>query len=343
MLAYNIVVYITIIWNLCAVRKNISKSQSNKTAAIRRFQNAFAISILLGLSWCFGFLAIGSLRMAFNVLFSLFNSFQGVFIFLIFCLRQEEVRAAWKSRFGIKSRKKKREGGASTSQSNLISTTKDVTTESEITTKTSCKAVGEKQQFELVEVEDSRYDIQTKRTSTFQTESQASTKASGEAEQSELVKAEDGNHEIQTTMASTIQNELKASNEASGGEQQSELLKAENGTDDFQTTTTSTYKNELQTVNIASGETQQSEVVKAENGTDDIPAYTTSTFKNELQTSSEPSGERQQSEVVKAEESRHDVQATTLSTFQNELKASSGPEETQQSEQVKPENGRNDI
>lgn len=91
---YNIILYIIIIWNILITRKKISESRTNRGGLLRRLQNAFAISVLVGLTWIFGFFAIGSLRMTFNVLFCLFNSFQGFFIFLLFCIRQEEVRAA---------------------------------------------------------------------------------------------------------------------------------------------------------------------------------------------------------------------------------------------------------
>ncbi|XP_033097281.1 adhesion G-protein coupled receptor G6-like [Anneissia japonica] len=66
---------------------------------IKRFQNAVAVSVLLGLTWVFGFLAIGSdssARYVFQVLFCFFNSLQGLFIFVLFCVRQKEIRDEWK-------------------------------------------------------------------------------------------------------------------------------------------------------------------------------------------------------------------------------------------------------
>ncbi|XP_072042166.1 adhesion G-protein coupled receptor G6-like [Amphiura filiformis] len=57
-----------------------------------RLQNALAISVLLGLTWVFGFFAIDDATFAFQLLFCLFNAFQGVVVFLLFCLRQEDVR-----------------------------------------------------------------------------------------------------------------------------------------------------------------------------------------------------------------------------------------------------------
>ncbi|KAJ8019916.1 Adhesion G-protein coupled receptor G4 [Holothuria leucospilota] len=171
MLAYNIVIYITIIWNLRATRRNISQSQTTRNGVIGRIQNAFAISVLVGLSWCFGFLqAVESLRLLFNVLFCLFNSLQGVFIFLIFCLREKDIRAAWRNWFGIKTCQTKRARNASSPQDKLKSTSKDGTTEKGTKRKTTLEASAEVQQFELMETEDIYHDIQTTAMSTFQSQ-----------------------------------------------------------------------------------------------------------------------------------------------------------------------------
>ncbi len=58
----------------------------------QRLLNAFAVSILLGITWVFGFLAIEEARVAFQLLFCVFNSFQGLFIFILFCFAQKDVR-----------------------------------------------------------------------------------------------------------------------------------------------------------------------------------------------------------------------------------------------------------
>jgi hypothetical protein len=56
---------------------------------------ALAIVVLLGLTWCFGTLAIGSARLIFQYLFCVFNSLQGFAIFWFHCIRQPEVRQCW--------------------------------------------------------------------------------------------------------------------------------------------------------------------------------------------------------------------------------------------------------
>ncbi|XP_072030645.1 adhesion G-protein coupled receptor G7-like [Amphiura filiformis] len=58
----------------------------------QRLLNAFAVSIPLGITWVFGFLAIEEARFAFQLLFCICNSFQGVLIFILFCYGQKDVR-----------------------------------------------------------------------------------------------------------------------------------------------------------------------------------------------------------------------------------------------------------
>ena len=52
-----------------------------------------AISVLLGLTWAFGLLSVfDSSRFVFQVLFSVCNSLQGLFIFLLLVIRPVKVR-----------------------------------------------------------------------------------------------------------------------------------------------------------------------------------------------------------------------------------------------------------
>lgn len=57
-----------------------------------RLQNAMTMTVLMGLTWSFGFLMIGHTTFIFQLLFCLFNSFQGLLVFVLFCWRQEDVR-----------------------------------------------------------------------------------------------------------------------------------------------------------------------------------------------------------------------------------------------------------
>ena len=54
------------------------------------------MSVLLGLTWTFGFLAIDDATFIFQLLFCACNSIQGFLVFTLFCLRSQDVRKAWK-------------------------------------------------------------------------------------------------------------------------------------------------------------------------------------------------------------------------------------------------------
>ena len=100
-LAFNVVMFILILQKLtCGRNKNLVRSSDrDKKQSITRAINAIAICAVLGLTWVFGFLTIVENRtssLAFQVLFCLFNSLQGLFIFVLFCVRPEEVRHVWK-------------------------------------------------------------------------------------------------------------------------------------------------------------------------------------------------------------------------------------------------------
>ena len=77
------------------MKSDLEAEASDKTDAKdvgQRLLNAFAVSIILGLTWVFGFLAVEEARGAFQLLFCIFNSFQGVLIFILFCYAQKDVR-----------------------------------------------------------------------------------------------------------------------------------------------------------------------------------------------------------------------------------------------------------
>lgn len=55
--------------------------------------------VITGMTWVFGFLAIEEGRLAFTYLFTILNSLQGFFIFLMFTLREKKIRDHWKKLF----------------------------------------------------------------------------------------------------------------------------------------------------------------------------------------------------------------------------------------------------
>ncbi|XP_071953524.1 adhesion G-protein coupled receptor G7-like [Antedon mediterranea] len=80
--------------------KIATKSRNTKR---KRAANAMAISLLLGLTWMFGVLYFENIdlkgEIVFVFLFVLLNSFQGVAVFILFCVLRTECRQVWRSWF----------------------------------------------------------------------------------------------------------------------------------------------------------------------------------------------------------------------------------------------------
>ena len=86
---------IILIVTVVSIGRRTSKGVGKKMNKRAKARIAIMLSVLLGCTWIFGLLAIEDLAFTFQLLFSLFNSLQGFFIFLFFCLRNKEVRAEW--------------------------------------------------------------------------------------------------------------------------------------------------------------------------------------------------------------------------------------------------------
>ena len=65
------------------------------------FRLTIGLSVLFGVSWIFGLLASAGLpdylRIPFDIVFTVLASFQGVFLFLLYCVRSPECRKLWKN------------------------------------------------------------------------------------------------------------------------------------------------------------------------------------------------------------------------------------------------------
>ncbi|KAJ8027684.1 Adhesion G-protein coupled receptor G6 [Holothuria leucospilota] len=92
MLCYNFVIFMLIIRQVTCGRIGRPARQDKRTEMFERAQSIIIISVLLGLTWVFGFLSIRGARFIFNLLFLTFNSLQGLFIFIFFILRPQNVR-----------------------------------------------------------------------------------------------------------------------------------------------------------------------------------------------------------------------------------------------------------
>ncbi|XP_052269093.1 adhesion G-protein coupled receptor G6-like isoform X2 [Dreissena polymorpha] len=91
----NVITYVLVLKKLFGKgSKELNKTGQNKNIG-KRLRGAASVLVLLGLTWSFGILAIGDASKVFLYLFVICNAFQGLFIFVLQCLLNEEVRRAW--------------------------------------------------------------------------------------------------------------------------------------------------------------------------------------------------------------------------------------------------------
>ena len=94
--------FIILALTLHGISKNRIK-KDKKGEVVTSVRIAFACSVLLGTAWVFGIFAVGNLRNVFQWLFSIFNSLQGLFIFLFYTVRNQEARKQWRRVLGLQS------------------------------------------------------------------------------------------------------------------------------------------------------------------------------------------------------------------------------------------------
>ncbi|KAK7491587.1 hypothetical protein BaRGS_00017226 [Batillaria attramentaria] len=92
----NFMVFILVLRVLLGLtRHKIKKEDSSNTA--KHLRRAVGVAILLGLTWVFGVLAVGKATVAFNFLFAIFNSLQGLFICLFYVILRPSTRSGTRS------------------------------------------------------------------------------------------------------------------------------------------------------------------------------------------------------------------------------------------------------
>ncbi|XP_030830267.1 adhesion G-protein coupled receptor G6 [Strongylocentrotus purpuratus] len=105
-LSFNFIMFILVIRRLWKANLGGTMPMEKEEKAAARYRqlrtrllNAFSISVLLGLTWVFGFLAIEDATFAFQLIFCVANSLQGLMVFILFCARQEDVRKSMKPHY----------------------------------------------------------------------------------------------------------------------------------------------------------------------------------------------------------------------------------------------------
>ncbi|XP_072178844.1 adhesion G-protein coupled receptor G6-like [Diadema setosum] len=96
MLLFNGVIFCLVTNQLCSLRRrSISSSESFDGAS--QLRASLSITVLLGLTWALAIFMIGEAGLAFSYLFAIFNSSQGLCIFLFHCVLNEEIRLGWRT------------------------------------------------------------------------------------------------------------------------------------------------------------------------------------------------------------------------------------------------------
>ncbi|XP_033111997.1 adhesion G-protein coupled receptor G7-like, partial [Anneissia japonica] len=97
-LLFNVTMFAFVMHSLCQ-RGKFTNRQRKKNEGIRMLQNGISITLVMGLTWVFGFFAIGDATQVINILFCVFNTLQGFLIFMMYCVRNKDVRNYWKRIF----------------------------------------------------------------------------------------------------------------------------------------------------------------------------------------------------------------------------------------------------
>lgn len=98
-LIYNISIVVVITYSLRKRRKNLrtTKSDSGQASALYLSKIVFILSMILGVTWALSIFVILVNHPALEYIFTVFNSLQGVFIFVLHTLRSKDVRREWLS------------------------------------------------------------------------------------------------------------------------------------------------------------------------------------------------------------------------------------------------------
>ena len=96
-LLFNTIIFVIVISVLTKQirKKYATKDHANRKIAFRLMISTMGVMSLFGLTWVFGALTVREASTAFQFVFAIFNSLQGFFIFLFFCVFGEEAKTFW--------------------------------------------------------------------------------------------------------------------------------------------------------------------------------------------------------------------------------------------------------
>ncbi|XP_048106941.1 adhesion G-protein coupled receptor G6 isoform X8 [Alosa alosa] len=91
----NVAMFIVVMIQICG-RNGKRSNRTLREEILRNLRSVVSLTFLLGMTWGFAFFAWGPVNLAFMYLFSIFNSLQGLFIFVFHCALKENVQKQWR-------------------------------------------------------------------------------------------------------------------------------------------------------------------------------------------------------------------------------------------------------
>lgn len=91
----NVAMFIVVMVQICG-RNGKRSNRTLREEVLRNLRSVVSLTFLLGMTWGFAFFAWGPLNIPFMYLFSIFNSLQGLFIFIFHCAMKENVQKQWR-------------------------------------------------------------------------------------------------------------------------------------------------------------------------------------------------------------------------------------------------------
>ncbi|XP_047698158.1 adhesion G protein-coupled receptor E2 isoform X2 [Prionailurus viverrinus] len=119
-ISVNLVLFFMTLWilqsKLSSLNSDVSTLQNTRMLTFK----AMAQLLILGCTWCLGLLQVGPAAHVMAYLFTIINSLQGMFIFLVYCLLSQQVREQYRKWFR-RARKAKAESEKYTLSSRAVS------------------------------------------------------------------------------------------------------------------------------------------------------------------------------------------------------------------------------
>ncbi|XP_075059674.1 adhesion G-protein coupled receptor G6 isoform X6 [Mixophyes fleayi] len=95
MFLMNVAMFIVVMVQICG-RNGKRTNRSFREEVFRNLRSVVSLTFLLGMTWGFAFFAWGEATLALMYLFTIFNSLQGLFIFVFHCALKENVQKQWR-------------------------------------------------------------------------------------------------------------------------------------------------------------------------------------------------------------------------------------------------------